>query len=107
MKSIYRNIDKAVLEAVANLYLKERRITLSNSQINGEKVPWHVFNAICERIKYNANLHNGPKNTNLKSQIILNIAGKKKVFKVLINKKGNIELSIASLPFRATSGRGS
>lgn len=84
MRQLYKAIDKAILKAVASLYLRNAKITLADSRINGQKVHWHVFTAIVERIKYNANLHGKLCRPGRKSQIILNIRGKQKIFKVSV-----------------------
>lgn len=89
MNQLYKTIDNAILKAVANLYLKHNKIILSGLKINGSKVPYHVYKAIAERIKYNANLHNKKSG---KSRIILNIAGKKKVFKVNLSNNRVLKL---------------
>ena len=93
MTTLYKSIDKAVLKAVANLYLKHNKITLSGSKINGAKVPCHVYKAIAARIKYNANLHNKKSG---QSRIILNIAGKRKVFTVTLSGDGILKLLVFS-----------
>ncbi|MBI5777952.1 MAG: hypothetical protein HZA49_00660 [Planctomycetes bacterium] len=89
MSRLYKFIDKAVLMAVANLYLKHNKIILSGSKINGTPVSHHVFNAIYARIKYNANLQNKKSG---QSRIILNVAGKLKVFKVNLTGNGVLKL---------------
>ena len=94
MNQLYKNIDKAILKAGDNLYLKHNKITLSGSRINGAKVPWHVYKAIAERIKYNANLHNKKSG---QSRIILNIAGKQKIFKVNLSRNGALTLLLVNL----------
>ncbi|MEK7310132.1 MAG: hypothetical protein AAB038_04885 [Planctomycetota bacterium] len=82
--------DSSPVGAKRRGYSRHNKITLSGSRINGAQVPCHVYQAIAERIKYNANLHNKKSG---KSRIILTIAGKTKVFKVTLSAKGVLELT--------------
>ncbi|MEW6027690.1 MAG: hypothetical protein AB1599_10420 [Planctomycetota bacterium] len=95
MNQLYKTTDKAVLKAVANLYIKHNRITLSGSRINGVKVSYHVFHAIYARIKYNANLQN---KESVRSKIILNITGKLKVFNAILSTNGALKLTKLAKP---------
>jgi len=88
----YSRYNKITLSgSPARLPARHRSGGWSGGKINGAKVPWHVYKAIAERIKYNANLHNKKSG---QSQIILNISGKKKVLKVNLSSNGVLKLFV-------------
>ena len=93
MQQQYKSIDDTVLQAVAALYRDNDRITLQNSRINDEDVPWHVYSAICERIKYNADLHGDRSKPGAVSQVLLRIDGEQKQFAVRVAADGGLELT--------------
>ena len=94
MQQLYNDIDGAVLLAVTGLYRDNDRITLQDSRINDEEVPWHVYTAICERIKYNANLQGKRGKPGGQSQILLSIDGKSKKFAACVLNEGGLALSV-------------
>ncbi len=94
MKQIYGDLANVINKTVNNLYIENDEIKLEDSQINGEKVSYEVFQAICERIKFNAYLNGERSKLGAKSQIMLKIGEKRKNFDVLITNSGGLYLKI-------------
>ncbi|MHC5078668.1 MAG: hypothetical protein ACYTHN_06595 [Planctomycetota bacterium] len=94
MKEIYDGLDRAILDAVAVLYVQNEEITLEESKINGAEVPWHVYAAIRERIKFNANLQGEPSSSRAKSRVMLEVEGKPKNFDVHLLDRGGLKLMV-------------